>query len=146
MFTDDHILRQIAQLVAVLKKIAGFKNAGKYHEAYRVIDQSLEDLFSLDAGIIKQLDDTGLASLLKGVYGIDHRKLYFLASLLEAEGDVLAAQQRVPESQQSYQQALDLLYQYSGDAEGDLHAEIATKIDELEQKVTAQNQDMKNLA
>lgn len=135
MFTDDHIIRQIAQLVVVLKKIAGLKNAGKYFDAYGIIDQNLEELFGLEAGIIKQFDVDGLAYLVNGLNGVDSKKLIILASLLEAEGDVQAAQQRDMESQQNYRTALDLLDRFSTETTGEMDKDIAAKIRALEKKL-----------
>jgi len=135
MFTDDHIIRQIAQLVAVLKKIAGFKNAGEYSEAHAIINQNLEELFGLEAGIIMQFDVDGLAYLVNGIYGVDVKKLFILVSLLEAEGDVLAAQQRDMESKQYYQQALDLLDRFSSESAGEMDKDITAKVKALEKKL-----------
>ena len=139
MFTEDYVLRQISLLVAVLAKIAGLKKAGKYQEAQTSIDQAIEEVFGLDAGIIKQLDDTSLTSLLTSAYGIDTGKLFFLAGLFEAEGDLLAAQQRKKESQQNHQHALDLLLAISAFPATNLEAEVSSKINALQMKLDSQD-------
>jgi len=139
MFTEDYILRQISLLVAVLAKIAGLKKAGKYQEAQKIIDQAIEGVFGLEAGIIKQLDDHSLTSLLTSAYGIDMGKLYFLAGLFEAEGDLLAAQQRKKEGQQSHQRALDLLLAISASPASNLEADISSKINALQKKLDIQD-------
>jgi len=135
MFIEDYILRQIAQLVAVLTKIAGLKKAGKYQEAYKTIDQTVEEMFGLDANIVKQLDDNILFGLLTTENGIDLAKIYALADLLKAEGDVLAAQRRKKESRQSYQRALDLFLELSARSTVELEAEVLPKINELQKRL-----------
>ena len=135
MLTEDYLLRQIAQLVAVLAKIAGLKKAGKYQESYKIINQTIEEAFGLDAGIVKQLDDNSLNNIITTVYGVDVGKLYSLAGLLEAEGDVLAAQHRDIESQQSYQRSLDLFLELSAHPITDLDAEVSSRIIELQKKL-----------
>jgi hypothetical protein len=138
MFTDDYILRQVNLLVAVLAKIAGLKKAGEFQEAQKVIDQAIESAFGLDAGIIKQLDDNSLISLITTVYGIDMGKLHTLACLLEAEGDVLSAQHRKTEAQKSYQRALDLFYEFSSHPDNILDAELSSRINALQKKLGVQ--------
>ena len=140
MFTEDYILRQANLLVAVLAKVSGLKKAGEFQEAHKIIDQAIEDAFGLDAGIIKQLDDNGLTNLITTTtYGIDMGKLYTLAGLLEAEGDVLTSQRRKKEGQQSYQRALNLFYEISARPDTNLDADISSKINELQKKLCVQD-------
>jgi hypothetical protein len=135
MFIEDYILRQIAQLVAVIMKIAGLKKAGEYQEAYKTIDQTIEEMFGLDANIVKQLDDNSLFGLLATANGIDLGKLYALADILKTEGDVLAAQRCEKESRQSYQRALDLFLELSARSTAELETEVLPKINELQKRL-----------
>jgi len=132
MLTEDYILRQISQLVAVLAKVAGLKKAGKYQQAFQIIDQTINELTGLDADIVKQFDDRSLISFLTNANGIDVGKLFALADLFKAEGDIFAAQDRKLESQQSYQNALNLFYELSTCSPANLEAEVSLRIDELQ--------------
>ncbi len=135
MFIEDYILRQIALLVAALAKVAGLQKAGHYQEAYQVIDQGIAELFGLDAGIVRQMDVPSLAALVSGVNGMDMGKLYSLASLLEAEGDVLAGEGRQAESRQSRQRALELFLELSTYPAPGLEAKIASRIQAIQEKL-----------
>jgi hypothetical protein len=139
MFTEDYILRQVNLLVAVLAKITGLKKAGEFQEAQKVIDQAIESAFGLDAGLIKQLDENSLTSLITTTYGIDLGKLHTLAGLLEAEGDVLTAQHRETEAHQSYQRALGLFYEFSSHPDNILDAELSSRINALQKKLGVQD-------
>ena len=135
MLTEDYILRQISQLVAILAKVAGLKKAGKYLQASQLIDQTINELTGLEADIVKQFDDRSLINLLTNANGIDVGKLFALADLFKAEGDIFAAQGRQPESQQSYQSALDLFYELSNGSPATLETEVSHRIDELQTKL-----------
>jgi hypothetical protein len=135
MFIEDFILRQIALLVAVLAKVAGLQKAGQYQEAYQAIDQSLAETFGLDAAIVKRMDVRSLASLITSVNGMDTGKLYSLASLLEAEGEVHAAEGRREESRQSRQHALELFQELAAHPASDLEAKIASRIEAIQEKL-----------
>jgi len=139
MFTEDYVLRQISLLVAVLMKVTGLAKGGEYQDAHQVIDQTIEEVFGLDAEIVKQLDEPGLTSLLTSAYGIDLGKYYLLAGLLDAEGDVLASQHREKESRQDYQRALDLYLKLSANPPADLEQEIQLKILEIQKKLDLQD-------
>ncbi len=135
MQTEDYILRQIAQFVAVLMKITGLSKAGQFQEAYKIIDENIEELLGLDASIVKQMNDTGLVNLLTTVYGVDAGRLFALADLFKAEGDLLAAQSRSDESQYSYQRALNLYREFSNQYPAILEEDLSLKINELQKKL-----------
>jgi hypothetical protein len=135
MFIEDYILRQIALLVAALAKIAGLKKAGEYQEARQVIDQGIAETFGLDAAIVKQMDVHSLAGLVTSANGMDPGKLYRLASLLEAEGEVLSAEGRKAESRQSLQRALEFFIELSTQPAPGLEEKIAAKIEVIQEKL-----------
>lgn len=139
MLFEDYILRQISQLVAVLAKIAGLKQAGAYQEASKLIDQTIQETLGLNANIVKQLDDGSLIDLLSTESGIDLGRIFVLAGLLEAEGDLFSAQQRSQASRESYQHALNLLLELSNHAIPGLEKEVTSKIDALQKKLAFQD-------
>ncbi len=135
MLTEDHILRQISRLAAVLAKVAGLAKAGKFQEAYGLIDRTIEEFLGLNASIVKQLDDHSLLNHLTTQNGLDFMKLIALADLLSAEGDVLILQGYDIEGQQDYQRALDLYREVSSQNPVPLQNELAQKIKELMNKL-----------
>jgi tetratricopeptide (TPR) repeat protein len=106
MFSEDYILRMISQAVAVLVKIAGFRQAKQYGQAQQAIDQSLEQLLGLRPDLLKQLDDEVIFRTLTLQDRLDTERVVVIAELFKAEGDLLADQNRLVESQQSYLRAL----------------------------------------
>jgi predicted negative regulator of RcsB-dependent stress response len=139
MLFEDYVLRQISLLVAVLAKIAGLKQAGSYQQAYKMIDQTIEETLGLNATIVKQLDDASLMELLSTENGLDLGRIFVLAGLLEAEGDLLLAQHRSQASRERYQHALNLLMELSGRSIPGLEKEIPTKINALQMKLAFQD-------
>ena len=107
MYTEDFILRMINQAVAVLLQIAGFRQAKQYQQAQQAIDQSLEQLLGLRADLLKQLDDEVIFRMLTLQGHLDIERVMVVAELFKAEGDILADQNRMAESQQYYLRALN---------------------------------------
>ena len=138
MLTEDYFLRQIAQAAAVVAKVLGLSKAGQFQEAYKVIDQAIEELLGLKTSIAKQMDDTGLVSLLTTINGVDPGRLFALADIFKAEGDVLANQNRRDESHYSYQRALILYLEFSARYPDTLETDLSLKINELREKLNMQ--------
>lgn len=135
MFTEDFLLRQIAQAAAAITKVLGLSKAGKFQESYVMIDQAIEELLGLNAGIAKHMDDASLVSLLTIGKSTGCGKLLALADLFKAEGDVLAVEKHDSESQSSYQRALNLYYEFSTHCSANTEIDVLTKITELQKKI-----------
>jgi hypothetical protein len=56
MFTEDYLMRIINLAIATLMISIGLKKAGKYSEARQVIQQAIEQLTTLPANIVDQMD------------------------------------------------------------------------------------------
>ncbi len=135
MFFEDFILRQIAFAAVVAAKVIGLSKNDQFNEAYEMIDQTIEEMFGLKADIVKQMNDEGLVSLLTSSQFVDSDRLFALANLFIVEGDVFASQKRNPESQQSYQRALNLFNIFSSHYPESLDTDIQTWIHELQKKL-----------
>ncbi|MBN2388792.1 MAG: hypothetical protein JXB85_17385 [Anaerolineales bacterium] len=129
MFSEDYILRMINRLVAVLARVLGLKQAGKYDEARQLIDQSLSELTGLDAGLLKTLDDQGLYALLTTGEGLDTARLAAVAALFQAEGEVLFTAGRAAEAVESFLRALH--YDLEATLRGESDPQLAARIDAL---------------
>lgn len=135
MFTEDYVLRLIAQATAVVAKVIGLSKAGQFQEAYQLIDQALEELLGLRASLIKQMDETSLISLLTTSNSVDTGRLSTLADLFRAEGDVLATENRNSESQSDYLRALNLYLELAARNQPALETGLTAKINEVQQKL-----------
>jgi tetratricopeptide (TPR) repeat protein len=107
VYTEDFILRMINQAVSVLLQIAGFRQAKQYQQAQQAIDQSLEQLLGLRVDLLKQLDDEVIFRMLTLQDRLDIERILVIAELFKAEGDILADQNHMDESHQSYLRALN---------------------------------------
>ena len=135
MFFEDFILRQIAFAAVVATKVLGLSKTSQFNEAYEMIDRTIEEMFGLKADIVKQMNDEGLVSLLTSSQFVDSDKLFALANLFIVEGDVLASQKRSPESQQSYQRALNFFNIFSSHYPDSLDTDIQAWSNELQKKL-----------
>jgi hypothetical protein len=106
MFTEDFILRMISQAVSALLQIAGYRQARQYQQAQQAIDQSLEELLGLRADLLKLLDDDVIFRMLTMNDQFDIGRALVIGELFQAEGELLADQDRPDASRQSFLRAL----------------------------------------
>jgi hypothetical protein len=131
MFSQDYIIRLISQATAALATILGLRKSGQFQQALGMIDQTLEGLVGLSAGLLKGMDDRSLLSLLSSQGGLDTDRLTLIADLFRAEGDVLVEQNRASESLESYSRALALYLEVALDDQSVPDAELIAKIEAL---------------
>ncbi len=131
MLTEDYIMRMINQMVAVLAKLIGLKDAGQYQSAQQVIDQSLEQLLGLKPELLKHMDDSSILNLLTSQGELGTERLYILAELYRHEGDILLAQNRTQEALFDYQRALYFYLQLPDNQKDQDSSKIKQKITDL---------------
>ena len=131
MLTEDYIMRMINQMVAVLTKLIGLKDAGQYQSAQQVIDQSLEQLLGLKPELLKHMDDSSILNLLTSQGELGTERLYILAELYRHEGDILIAQNRTQEAIFDYQRSLSFYLQLPDDQMDQDSSKIKQKITDL---------------
>ena len=107
MLTEDYIMRMINLALAVLVRILGFKQAGRYQEAAQHIDQALEMLLGMRADLVKRLDDDSLIETLTVQDTLDTDRLLVVADLFKEEGDILALKGHQSEAYLSRLRALN---------------------------------------
>ena len=88
MFTEDYLMRIINQAIAALMTAIGLRKAGKYSEAREAINQAIEQLTSLPANLVEQMDDASLMSMLTMQGQLDVGRLAILADLFQEEGGI----------------------------------------------------------
>jgi hypothetical protein len=107
MFTEDYVMRMISQALAVFARVVGLKKAGRHEEAQQALDQALEVLMGLEAGVVKQMDDDSLLDALTAGDHLDADRLAVLAEVFREEAEVLAAQDHQAESRADFLRALN---------------------------------------
>jgi tetratricopeptide (TPR) repeat protein len=145
MFSEDYLIRMIRQATAVFARIIGLKSAGHYQEALQVIDQTLEQLFGMDAETIRLLDDESLSMMFIKNEVLDLEKLGFIADLFREEGDIQKLQNQNNESINSYIRSLNFYLLISSNSETSHPIELSQKIDELLLKVNTDYFEEKTL-
>jgi tetratricopeptide (TPR) repeat protein len=89
MFTEDYLMRIINQAFAALMIAIGLKKAGKYSEARQAIQQAIEQLTTLPANLVDQMDDGSILSMLTVQGQMDVGRLGILADLYQEQGEIL---------------------------------------------------------
>lgn len=136
MLRDDYIMRMVRRAMAILVKVLGLTKAGQYAEAALIIDLAVEELIGLNALLIKTIDDKSVMRLLTVREKLDTGRLYVLADLIKAEGDVLAAESRTDESLNRYARALHFYLEVATAEEPPADPELMAKINELVKRLT----------
>jgi tetratricopeptide (TPR) repeat protein len=137
MFSEDYLIRMIRQATAVFARVIGLKSVGQYQEALQVIDQTLEQLFGMDAEIIKLLDDESVYKIFMKNEVLDLEKLGFIADLFKEEGDIQKLQNQNNESINCYIRSLNYYLMISINSETSRPIELSQKIGEVLQKLDA---------
>jgi hypothetical protein len=89
MFTEDYLMRIINQAIAALMTVTGLKKAGKYSEAQQAIQQAIEQLMTLPANLVDQMDDGSILSMLTTQGQLDTGRLAILADLYKEQAEIL---------------------------------------------------------
>jgi hypothetical protein len=107
----DYLLRQIEQFVAMLAKIAGLTKSEQWQEASAATAGEFQRLAGMDARELLRMSETELlARLIRGEPTLlVESKAFMIATLLKANGDLIASQGRLEESRQYYLKGLHLL-------------------------------------
>jgi len=122
MFSEDYVRRMIDQVGVVVTAIVGLIRLGRYPESLAETDRALQQLLGLHLSLVAGLPATELVAMLRWGERLDIGKLVVLAELLQAEGDVYAAQQQTGEAQARYLKSLELLLEVAFDSEQNLAA------------------------
>ncbi len=87
--SEDTLLQQLAAAIqAMVARLNALRSAGNYQQALAVIDQNLEELLGLQAGLIRQLDDGKLVEMLTTNEYLDVGRLYNVAEVFYQDGAI----------------------------------------------------------
>jgi hypothetical protein len=136
MLTEDYIMRMINQALVVLRRILRMRETGQHQAALQEVDQALEQLLGLKAGLIRVLDDESLLDSLTQNDRLDVDRLYLVAELAKVEGEVLLENGQLEESYLSSLRALNFFLEVAlqGNLQyfSDPHDKIAELLKRLE--------------
>lgn len=111
MIRRDYLLRQVEEFVAAIAKMAGLAKNQQWQEASQAADAQFQALAGADAAELLQLSETDL--LARVVQGepthVVENKIFMLATLFKAQGDLLAGQDKREASRPYYLKGLHLL-------------------------------------
>jgi hypothetical protein len=122
MFSEDYVRRMIDQVGVMVSAILGLVHLGRYPESLEAVDEDLQQMLGLRLSLVDGLPASELVAMLRWGERLDIGKMLVLAELLQAEGDVYAAQQRTGGAQERYLKALELVLEVAFDAEPNLSA------------------------
>jgi tetratricopeptide (TPR) repeat protein len=89
MFNEDYLMRIINQAFAALMIAIGLRKAGKYSEALQAVQQAIEQLTTLPANLVDQMDDNSILSTLSAQGKLDVGRLAILADIYQEQGEIL---------------------------------------------------------
>jgi hypothetical protein len=135
MFTEDYLMRIINQALAALMTAIGLRKVGKYSEARQAIEQAVEQLTSLPANLIDQMDDAGILSLLTTQGQLDLGRLAILGELFQEEGEILFKLDQSPQDSFAFARALRFTLEVALADESNLNPENIGKIESLCQRI-----------
>ena len=108
MFREDYLLRSIQQVTAAVGEILGLTRLQKYPQALAEVDRALQSFAGLNLSLVTALPAPELVDLTRMGERVDVGKLIALADLLQAEGDIYAAQGQPAEAAERHLKALEL--------------------------------------
>jgi hypothetical protein len=134
MFREDYVMRMIEQASAVVTAILGLTKLDRYPEALSEVDHALQGFLGLHLSLVAGLPASELVAMLRWGEHLDIGKLVVLAVLLQAEGDIYAAQQQTAEAQARYLKSLELLLEVAFESDNNLSA-VQPRVAALQQRL-----------
>jgi tetratricopeptide (TPR) repeat protein len=138
MLTEDYLMRMISQALAALMTAIGLKKSGKYSEALQAIEQAVEQLTTLPASLIDQMDEGSILTMLTTQGQLDIGRLAILADLYQEQGEILFNMDRADQAKNSFSRALRFNLEVVLSDESHLTIENIGKIESLYSKTKDQ--------
>jgi hypothetical protein len=131
MFTEDYLMRIISQALAVLMTAIGLRKAGKYAEAGQAVEQAIEQLTTLPANVVDQMEDAALLSMLTANGQLDIGRLAILADLYQEQGEILSRLDRPAQGRIAFGRALRFILEVTLAEDAGLSVENIGKVEVL---------------
>src|SRR5215469_7944153 len=119
MIRRDYILRQLEQFAAMLAKITGLARNEQWQEASALTGGELQQLTGVEPQAVLGLSESALLArfIESGPAVVVESKIFMLVTLLKAQGDTLAGQDRLDEARKFYLKGLHVLLETFGRVE-----------------------------
>jgi len=134
MFTEDYLMRIINQAIAALLTAIGLRKAGKYSEARQAIQQAMEQLTTLPANLVDQMDDGSILSMLTAQGQLDVGRLAILADLYQEQGEILIKLDQPVQGSIAFGRGLRFILEVVLSEVADLSTENIDKVEVLVQR------------
>jgi hypothetical protein len=82
------LMRILNQALAILMTAIGLKKSGKYSDALQAVQQAIEQVTTLPANVIDQMEDSSLLDMLVAQGQLDTSRLGILADLYQEQGEI----------------------------------------------------------
>jgi hypothetical protein len=129
MFTEDYLMRMISQAMAVLMTSIGLRKAGKYSEARQAIQQAIEQLTTLPADLVDQMEDGSVLNMLSAQGQMDLGRLAILADLYQEQGEILVRLDKPAQGSISFARALRFTLECTLSEAADITTENIARIE-----------------
>ena len=136
MFREDYLLRSIQQVTAAVGEILGLTRLQKYPQALAEVDRALQSFAGLNLSLVTALPAPELVDLTRMGERLDVGKLIALADLLQAEGDIYAAQAQPAEAAERHLKSLELTLEVAFASEHNL-LPAAPRVSGLAERLSA---------
>jgi tetratricopeptide (TPR) repeat protein len=135
MFTEDYLMRIINQAIAALMTAIGLRKAGKYSEAQQAIHQAIEELTTLPANIVDQMDDDSILDTLTTQGQLDIGRLAVLADLYQEKGEILFKLDQPDQGSIAFASALRFILEVALSEDANLSVENIGRVEALIQRL-----------
>ncbi len=135
MFTEDYLMRIINQAIAALMTAIGLRKAGKVSEAQQAIQQAIEQLTTLPANLVDQMDDTSVLSMLSAQGQLDMGRLAILADIYQEQGELLIQQDQSRQADSAFARSLRFILEVALAEDANLSNENIGKVSNLVQRL-----------
>jgi tetratricopeptide (TPR) repeat protein len=136
MLRNDYLMRLIEQFTQAIALILGFKKAKEYKKSLTAIQDTVQQIFGVDAKFIDTIPEEDLLILLKVDGNIDPDRAVMIAALQRITGEIYEAQKELDLSYFAYLKSLTLyleVFNHDGDTLlSDYLSEIEPLIGKLE--------------
>jgi len=135
MFTEDYLMRIINMAIAALMTAVGLRKAGKYPEALQAVQQAIEQVTTLPANLVDQMEDGNILSLLVAQGQLDVGRLAILAELYQEQGEILYRLDQSVQARLAFAHALRFLLEVVLSDEINLSAENIGRVEGLRNRL-----------
>ncbi len=123
-------------MTAAVGEILGLTRLQKYPQALAEVDRALQSFAGLNLSLVTALPAPELVEITRFGERLDVGKLIALADLLQAEGDIYAAQAQPAEAAERHLKSLELTLEVAFDSEHNL-LPAAPRVAGLAERLTA---------